>query len=221
MKILCWNIAYAQAAQDRLNQLNPFSASTLKDIYKTITKQDSDIVGLVEIDSGFRQNQVEALSKGYHAIFTNKYSDFFAQFPICKDQGIAILSKEEPQSVKIHQLSVGIKRKILQVSFSQYDVWLVHLSILPHHRKKQIAELQKLKPKKPTILMGDFNQDITLPYFKKQDSGPTYPAWRPIYRIDFIFTHKLTLKSTTSIPISLSDHLPVQAEVKFSRAKKD
>lgn len=115
-------------------------------------------------------------------------------------------------------------------------VLCAHLNLLEHDRVKQYQAIHKyvndvIDPQQPLILAGDFNdwkkvscvrlgnqlnmQEAMLTYNGKL--LPTFPAKLPVFSLDRIYVRNLAIKRAwvhRGEPwASLSDHLPISAEI--------
>lgn len=104
----------------------------------------------------------------------------------------------------------------------------LHLGLIRRHRLLQVSVIMRMlhrEPARPTILAGDFNDwgngaalDATAQGFTFARTGPSFPAPRPIARLDrFALSPDLVTLATgvhSSRPARIaSDHLPVWIEI--------
>ncbi|MEM8960168.1 MAG: endonuclease/exonuclease/phosphatase family protein [Acidobacteriota bacterium] len=113
----------------------------------------------------------------------------------------------------------------------EIDVVSVHLDfLLPRVRRRQIRAMADVlvARRRPCIVLGDLNcgfvgepatmrlliQALDLHTVKPLEGEPTYPAYRPKRRLDWILaSSRLRFSSYLTIPDQLSDHLAVLADV--------
>lgn len=81
----------------------------------------------------------------------------------------------------------------------------------------------------PVIIGGDFNAEpnsgvikniMTRNWFDATDSAPTFPAWNPEVKLDYIYARPKKgwrLIRTQAVQSLLSDHLPIVAELEYIR----
>ena len=198
--------------------------------------RDFDIVGLQEADGGsFRTAFVDqarylASSAGYRFCESMVTRDFgrFAQHTN------SLLSRIPIQAVHEHRLPGAMDgRGTLEARFNldsrPLTVFVTHLALSQRTRKRQTAYLAHLVQKAgPSVVMGDFNAKPGSPEITqlRDEAGlamsnrpahATLPSWRPRAAVDHILaTPELTLEEYGPIPELLSDHLPVQATVRWS-----
>lgn len=111
------------------------------------------------------------------------------------------------------------------------DVVSVHLDpLIPRVRRRQISQMiERLgKRRNPLVLLGDLNccwsrepksmrllsEALDLRAFQPHSHSPTYPAWRPTRRLDWILiSPELEFDGYGTLPGRLSDHLVVTADL--------
>ncbi len=197
-----------------------------------------DIVGLQEADGGsFRTafvDQARYLASG--AGFD------FCQSMVTRDLGRfaqhtnSLLSRIPIQAVHEHRLPGAMEgRGVLEVRFNldgrPLTVLVTHLALRRRTRMRQVAFLARLIQRiGPTVVLGDFNAkpgSKELGYLCKStglhlSDRPTHgtlPSWRPRAAVDHILaTPEITLEEYGPLPELLSDHLPVQAVVRWAQS---
>ena len=106
----------------------------------------------------------------------------------------------------------------------------VHLGLIRRYRRMQMAAIRAYlshHAEMPTLIMGDFNEwssggaDALGPDFRLHAPGPSFPAARPVGRLDRIAVGRglhLVDAGVADGPLArvASDHLPVWAEVRVS-----
>ena len=203
----------------------------LKRITEFIKSQDSDIVGLIEVDAGSirsrRVNQAARIAEsiGHYSTYQCKYgqSSLNNHLPILRKQGNAFLAAPRIHGERFHYFDTGIKRLIIELELENCAVFLVHLSLKYRHRQAQLRHLHDLivAAKKPVIVAGDFNafwgeHEI---YLFMKASGlrsanehglPSYPSRHPRKELDFVLYGAKVFINKFSMPrVILSDHLPL------------
>ncbi len=111
------------------------------------------------------------------------------------------------------------------------DVVSVHLDpLVPRIRQRQIAQMtEELSDRQnPLVLLGDLNccfmtepqsldtlaEALSLEAFQPDSHSPTYPASRPVRRLDWILiSSELGWGGYGTLPVHLSDHLLVTADL--------
>ncbi len=107
-----------------------------------------------------------------------------------------------------------------------YTFFNTHIGLSIEEREKQIQELLQVTGRKrgKTLLVGDFNaeRDEIVPsvaeqfndVFPAEESILTFPASKPLSRIDYLFTSKdLSFSNASVIETLASDHLPITVEI--------
>lgn len=107
----------------------------------------------------------------------------------------------------------------------------VHLGLIGRYRRMQLAAIRAYlshHADMPTLIMGDFNEwslsggaEALGPDFRLHAPGPSFPAARPVGRLDRIAVGRglhLVDAGVADGPLACiaSDHLPVWAEVRVS-----
>lgn len=113
------------------------------------------------------------------------------------------------------------------------DVASVHLDFLvPTVRRRQIAQMAErlAARRRPLVVLGDLNccwskeprsmqmltDSLGLRSYEPEAAAPTYPSWRPRRRLDWILvSDELEFCSHHTLPVSLSDHLVVVADLRL------
>ena len=233
MRFLLYNIRYATGRRTRYAWMDMLRRTDdhFEAISRFIRKLEPDVVGLVETDSGsFRthnQPQPARLAKviGHYHSFAVKYKEhgLMRRAPVLSSQGNAFLTKDVVQRETFHYFDHGFKRLVIELEMEQANLFLVHLSLRTHIRKRQLLHLQQLVrgAQKPCIVAGDFNALLgpdELDHFLVNaglqraniENRPTYPSWAPTRVLDFIcFTPDIKLRAFELPQVMLSDHLPL------------
>lgn len=240
MKLMVYNIAYGTGAPEAFyeNFLHGHrylrtSHVHLEKIMDFIEKENPDILGLVEVDTGSIRtkftNQVETIANHlnhfYHSSVKYGKISLGRTLPILRKQGNAVLTKKRIPEHNFHFFPVGFKRLIIELDIEGVSFFLVHLALQKRIRKKQFKFLAELAKKhKNVIIAGDFNtfkgnqeiaefqRDIEL-INPNRKSLPTFPSWKPRRELDFILHSKNIKVTHFSVPnIRFSDHLPLIME---------
>ncbi|HKJ72379.1 MAG TPA: endonuclease/exonuclease/phosphatase family protein [Gammaproteobacteria bacterium] len=202
---------------------------------------DFDIVGLQEADGGsFRTAFVDqarylAASAGFR----------FCESMITRDFGRfarhtnSLLSRLPVQAIHEHRLPGAMDgRGVLEARFNldgrPLTLFVTHLALRQRTRMRQTGYLAQLvRAAGPSVVMGDFNarpgsREIALLcersglHLSTRPAHATLPSWRPRVAVDHILaTPELTLEGYGPIPELLSDHLPVQATVRWASTGDD
>jgi endonuclease/exonuclease/phosphatase family metal-dependent hydrolase len=237
VRLLIYNIRYATGTGPAFHLPLPgagylrSSRLVLSRITDFIKRQDPDVVGLIEVDTGSIRtgmvNQAEhiARSLGHYSTFECKYgvSSVNHMLPIVRKQGNAFLAAPSVRGERFHYFDTGIKRLIIELELDQVAIFLVHLSLKFRHRQYQLRYLYDLvrKSAKPVIVAGDFNTywgDHEI-YLFCQAAGltnantrglPSYPSRSPRKELDFILHSGQIQVNRFEIPdVQMSDHLPL------------
>jgi len=207
---------------NRDKQVNLEAVAKLAHRYDLVALQEADAQS---VRSGFR-HQVEWLAEA-------------AGFPFWSHQrnraltvaapGNGALSRLEPSAVLAHKLPGRIPgRGALELRFGAHAaalrLFVAHLALTPKARQRQIEYLVEVIGNDPhVIVMGDFNCEpdaaALRPLFlhtrlRAAPHLPSYPAWEPERCIDqILLTPALRLCRYEVLPLHVSDHLPVAAEI--------
>ena len=240
MKLMIYNIAYGTGAPDAFyehlwmgHRYLRTSQIHLDKIMDFIEKEQPDILGLVEVDTGSIRtkfvNQVETIANHlnhfHHSSVKYGEDSLGRTIPILRMQGNAVLTRKHVPDKQFHYFPIGFKRLIIELDIEGVNFFLVHLALKKRIRKKQFQFLAKLaKQHKNIIIAGDFNtfkgnqeiaelqQELGLVNPNKK-SLPTFPSWNPRRELDFILHSKNIKVTHFSVPkVKFSDHLPIIME---------
>ncbi len=195
-----------------------------------------DVVGLQEADHGSLRsaflNQPQFVAE--HGDFPYFSQQSNRRVSRLASTGNALLSRIRPQAVEDHRLPGRVPgrtsgRGALVARFGDAALGLtianVHLALSRRARRSQLDFLaERLAGCRYAIVMGDFNAPLHAPeiqaFLERSEllSLPcdlsTFPSWRPARRIDHMFfSPDVQLNAATVLPIELSDHCPVAADV--------
>lgn len=196
----------------------------------------ADVVALQEVDSRTRERGVGALESlvrgaGYEAIAGPTLRAHRGEY------GNALLTRLPVKCVERIDLSVpgreprGAIDAELESARGPLRVIATHLGLRRRERRDQVAQLLEIVERPgggPLILLGDMNEwrpgrtclralDRRL---GRSHALRTFPAHRPILRLDRIWTSPAHLVQTvrvhaTPLARAASDHLPVLAEIRL------
>ena len=239
MRFLLYNIAYATGSPQSyahgaltIHRYLRASRHHLRHIQGFIEKQDPDVVGLVELDTGsFRaggRNHAAAIARRLEHNYTycSKYQQrsLARLLPILRHQGNALFARGPLEYCEHHFLPRGLKRLVLEARIEGVRFFLVHLALNKRVRRKQLTALGHLvgNTPDPVILAGDFNAFEGARELEKLTGAtglqtaniarlPTYPSWQPRKELDFILcSTSITIQRFEVLDrIHFSDHLPL------------
>ena len=126
MRFLLYNICYGTHGNQRKFPLLGMLGLThdrLDEIINFIRKQNPDVVGLIEVDSGSyrsgRRSQVERIAQelGHFHAYCSKYAadSFWQRIPIYNKQGNAFLAKDTIHGEKFHYFERGMKKLVIEL----------------------------------------------------------------------------------------------------------
>jgi endonuclease/exonuclease/phosphatase family metal-dependent hydrolase len=157
-------------------------------------------------------------------------------------QGNALLSKHPIAHWRNVDVSVGraeprgLLHCVVGVPAGPLHAICVHLGLRESHRAEQVARLlaliaSEVPPHAPLVVAGDFNDWRGLVHRRLTQAALTevcasangaparsFPAWCPLLRLDRIYVRHLRhrpLDVPRAVWTSLSDHLPLAAEVRL------
>ena len=228
------------------------SLGHLPQVARHINEAKPDWVAIQEIDrnvgrSGF-VDQTQELAKmcGMKGTFFSKVMRFPKRFvnpneatddeyAIGSAYGIAILSREEPLSVrKVMVPGYYHPRCIAFAEFKDYVVACTHFPLKEEHAMiaARVALMNAADYHKPVFLAGDFNFEVGSSPIKKLQEGMTilndvsantYPPPNPVKCIDFIMvdnphTNRVTVTERRIInDADASDHCAVVVKAELAR----
>ena len=206
-------------------------------IADVINEIGADVVALQEVHSHDAADQLLATlvaRTGYHAVdgwtLKRRGSDFgnavLSRFPIEEAYRLDLTVHGcEPRSAV--DVVVGAPGGGLRVIAT-------HLGLRPRERRAQVKRLlgalEREKPL-PTVLTGDLNEWYLWGrplrwlhrHFKATPAPRTFPAWRPLFALDRLWTEPSQLLSYLRVHMSplareASDHLPLVAELSLPKS---
>lgn len=246
LRLVVYNIRYATGTGPGFHLPVPgagylrSSRRVLDGIGEFIKREDPELVGLIEVDTGSVRsglvNQAEYLARllGHYTAYECKYglSSFNNQLPIVRKQANAILAAPRVTGERFHYFPTGIKRLIIEIELEDVCLFLVHLSLKYRHRQEQLRHLHDLvrDTRKPVIVAGDFNTfsgTNELFLFMRATglrsanaSGlASFPARMPQFELDFVLVSPDIDVLDFRVPdVRLSDHRPVVCDFRTRSA---
>ncbi len=244
MRFLLYNIRYATGHKNGYHLPFPYTgffkstSDNLNHIIEFLRSTNSDIIGLVEVDSGSYRSgkccQAEVIAKELHYshLVETKYANnsLAQKVPLLKQQSNALLARGKVLDHHFHYFEEGVKRLVIQAELEEVVVFVVHLSIKYRHRQNQLERLHYLvkQTDKPVIVAGDFNtfwgsRELKLflaasnLHNANPDDSPSHPSHSPHRQIDFILhSDELKVVHFTIPDIQLSDHTPLICDFTFT-----
>jgi len=212
----------------------------LQRIADVINHERPDIVGLQEVDRGVKRtegkDEIAELAKltDMHFAFAHNLDFQGGQY------GVAVLSRFPIGRIehrKYENKRVAERRGMLRVELNvagrTVNFVTTHLDY--QYADSRLFETEQLLSflrdvKGPLIVAGDFNDEPAGSSYElmaksfddvwmrrsAKDAGLTFPADKPVKRIDYIFTRKdsdIKTKRAWVVNTLASDHLPLMAEV--------
>ncbi len=221
VKIMSWNL-HAGKGLDGVRDMRRAAA--------VIKEASPDVAALQEIDRKTgRSGGVDQLAEleqgtGMHATWCRTI-DFDGG-----EYGIAILSRDEPISVRRMELPGAAERRMLLIAdFPRYTVGCTHLSLDAAERLASVAIIRsQLDPAKPFFLAGDWNErpeepavkELRKPFALVSGRESTFPAASPNRCIDYVAIsrrHYARFEHTEHKVLAekvISDHRPVLVKLR-------
>jgi endonuclease/exonuclease/phosphatase family metal-dependent hydrolase len=197
----------------------------------------ADVLALQEVDRGVPRSgradlaRLAADAAGMNVVFAQTMSLRGGQY------GNALLARGEIDDVEIVRLPGGyrfwVRREprnaiVATVRLADHDGFAVsvaatHLSTQRWASRGQLTEVAKALTSRPPphVLLGDLNRTngeignhpaARLVGFA-DGREPTYPALKPVLRIDHIAVNGLTVAAVNAVRFPVSDHLALVADV--------
>lgn len=214
----------------------------LQRIADAINKERPDLVGLQEVDRGVERTQrkdeiveLAALTKMEYAFAHNldyqggQYGvAILSRFPILNVDHRMYQNKREAERRGMIRVEVKLDNKTVNFVTTHLDYQFQDGRLF--EAEQMLDFLRDIKG--PLIIVGDFNDEavgtaykLMLNKFddawiasKQTATGFSYPADKPIKRIDYIFFRRsdgLKVKKTWVVETLASDHVPVVAELEL------
>lgn len=257
MKILSCNLGYLLGYEDSIGGYIPsvlgavigneaIEHHSTHRFLDLIESEQPDVVPLVEVDRGSVRTRTdgqltniltELRARGleYHGHVYDKYGPdtMTSSFPIFRHLGNAVLLRDDLPT-RPHYLNSGVKRLVIEVDLTpDTGLYVVHLSMTPGTRKRQLADLATLISTRQrtdrVIIAGDFNIFDGLDELDDlihqtelviHSPGETVPE-RPIddlvlsnRALDlFLCSPTITINDSRILDIQLSDHRPILLDI--------
>ncbi|HXD29593.1 MAG TPA: endonuclease/exonuclease/phosphatase family protein [Pyrinomonadaceae bacterium] len=215
----------------------------LQRIANVINEQQPDLVGLQEVDRGVKRTQgideiaeLARMTKMEFAFAHNldyqggQYGvAILSRFPILKTDHQLYKNKREAERRGMLRIEVKIGTRTVSFVTTHLDYQYEDGRV---YEAEQMLEYLKPQPG-PMILVGDFNvepsgesyqliskqfRDVWLET-KTKEAGLSYPADKPVKRIDFIMfrpKERIRAKKAWTVNTLASDHVPVMAELELN-----
>jgi endonuclease/exonuclease/phosphatase family metal-dependent hydrolase len=214
----------------------------LQRIADVINKERPDLVGLQEVDRGVERTQrkdeiveLAALTKMEYAFAHNldyqggQYGvAILSRFPIRNVDHRMYQNKREAERRGMIRVELKLDNKTVNFVTTHLDYQFQDGRLF--EAEQMLEFLRDIKG--PLIVVGDFNDEpvgtaykLMLEKFddtwltsKQIATGFSYPADKPIKRIDYIFVRRadrLKVKKTWVVETLASDHIPVVAELEL------
>ncbi|MGQ4892618.1 MAG: endonuclease/exonuclease/phosphatase family protein [Candidatus Njordarchaeia archaeon] len=225
--VMSYNIHQGYSIENKLD---------IENIYDTIRKENLDIVGLQETDTGRLTSQyVDEL-----LWLSNRLKMFCVFGPaLGKTYGVAILSKFPIIEHKYYLLPSKLEQRVLlyakiDLGYTKINFFTIHLGLTKEERINQLEYALEIIDgyQGYKVLTGDFNshpdsEEIGMVKEKLYDARDlaisrsggegTYPSDKPTERIDYIFvSNNFTVSRFKTVKSLASDHLPILAELKLN-----
>lgn len=195
-----------------------------------------DLLGIQEVNKGHTSGAYSDLFRLYQQTLPGhwRYADANYGFGNALMTALPILSSE----TRLYQAKDILRRSCLkatvQVGSRPVDVYITHLSHLPHPNLVRQAQMQELlgwirESKNPWLVIGDFNAHpdspevqallkIAHPAFQTQPEllqQPSFPSLNPTERIDYVFfSSQFKLRKQQILESAGStDHRPILTEL--------
>lgn len=224
VRVLTWNIH---------SGIGPDSTYDLDRVVGLIQRHDPDIVALQEVDSRGRANRLplpflrQAL--GEHAAEARTITAPDGHY------GHVVISRWPMKEIKLHDLSVSKREPrcaietVVATPFGPLHLVSTHLGLGIFERKRQAALLAGLAARsvEPTVMLGDFNDWFRRGAVRRalarvmpaRTMMKTFPSRWPFLMLDRVYCRPegaLVRSWTDRAARSISDHLPVFAEISLS-----
>lgn len=231
LRVMTYNIHVGVGLDKTLN---------LQRIADVITREKPDLVGLQEVDRGVKRTEgkdeiVELASMTQmHYAFAHNLDYQGGQY------GVAILSRYPLRNVvhrKFENKRESERRGMLRVEIEMGNRTLtfVNTHLDYQYADGRLFEAQQMlgflgDVKGRLIVVGDFNDEPNGSTYQlmssrfddawlgSRDAGFTYPADKPVKRIDYIFMRRrdrIRVKKVWIVNTLASDHLPVVADIEL------
>jgi endonuclease/exonuclease/phosphatase family metal-dependent hydrolase len=228
LRVMTWNIHGAVGRNPRFD---------LARVVDYVQKHQPDIVALQEIDS--RRAREAGMADPFD-VLRDALGTYGAHAHAIStadgDYGQALISRWPLASTSVHDISFPEREPRRAISadiatpMGPLRVIATHLGLSLRERHRQARILLDLlgSPDSPVVLLGDFNDWFWAGSIRRTlehvlpscTHHRTFPAWLPLLQLDRIFVSAavgLAASRTDPVARSLSDHLPVIAEIVMER----
>ena len=241
LRVLSLNVAHGRGTSfHQLLTRRTHIERNLEAIAELIRQSDADVVALQELDApsawsggfdhlAFLQERTE-LPHAFHGLHLKRAKLAY---------GTGILSRYPIEAEHSHAFSLnaldtkGYVRTRIATPQGAVDVVSLHLDFKrDSERALQLAQLserlaERENPAQALVVAGDFNcrlegADGVLAAFAEEhglatpaEVGGTFPSGRPSRRIDYVLARGLAHRREVVLPLRLSDHCPVLADLVF------
>jgi endonuclease/exonuclease/phosphatase family metal-dependent hydrolase len=242
VRLVVYNMRYGAGAGWRFNLPYP-GAGYLRDASGNVARIGDylqglgpDLVALLEVDGGSHrapQPQHHALADrlGHQHGFRCKYREgsLLGRLPLLRTQGNAVLSRLPLHGLRFHELAWGSKSLVIEAEHESLSLFVVHLALRPHHRRRQLHELADLvrAAAKPAVVAGDLNtlapgRELA-PFLAATGLRPadhhlsaSWPSHRPRLALDHVLVApELGVRAVAVPDVRYSDHRPLVCDLKL------
>jgi endonuclease/exonuclease/phosphatase family metal-dependent hydrolase len=235
LRVLTWNV---HGCVGRDGVFDP------KRVAAMVEQAGADVCALQEVDARVSVRSIGALSAGdpFEYLAARCGASSLTAKTITGSTGHyghLLVSRWPLESLGVEDLSVPGHEPRLAIlaradtPFGNLAVVAVHLGLWPAERRRQLARLKRAIVgfgDRPVVALGDFNQlrargsveRQLCPPLQRAPAVATYPALRPLFPLDRIWcTAPLEILSLRTLGRArrLSDHLPLMAELRWSRPR--
>jgi len=209
MRVATYNI---HSCRGRDGRADPYRIAAVLD------ELDADVVGLQEVEScrrrvpdldgfGFFQSLV-----GWHFVPGIAIREGPGRY------GNALLSRLPVARATVHALPAGglEPRCLIEAEIGGVQVLVTHLSLAPRMRAAQVNRIAACLRGPRAVAVGDFNEWNPLSRcfrplagLAAPRTGATWPARRPVLRLDRLFGVSSAAVHDSPLARAASDHLPV------------
>jgi len=209
MRVATYNI---HSCRGRDGRADPHRTAAVLD------ELDADVIGLQEVESCRRRvpdldgfGFFERL-EGWHFVPGVAIEDGAARY------GNGLLSRTKPTVAAVHALPAGgiEPRCLIEAEVRGVRFLVTHLSLAPRARRTQIGWIAGRVGGRRAVALGDFNE--WNPFSRRlrplgalaaPRTGATWPARRPLLRLDRLFGVTSAQVHDSPLARMASDHLPV------------
>lgn len=150
-----------------------------------------------------------------------------SRFPVLRTENHEITRLSTVEQNPVPKLAPGFAEAVVLVRGMRLPVYVTHLDFRPDPavRATQVADMLRIMPSGPKLLLGDFNATPEAPELAPlwreltaAATDVTFPADVPEKRIDYVTMSAGIAVRSASVPATLaSDHRPVLADLVIRR----